>query len=144
MERSAASNTKKWARASSEAPSKSEKVDIGEIEVGMSFSQKNDMLHAVAQKATQEELDARMKKEAVKTDDDIKAERYAQADEVSSESTELEKMSFKAKDMNAFTAMTAEHAEKSHPAPVSALVKAAQGPVKKDFFEQILDKSKTN
>jgi hypothetical protein len=30
------------------------------------------MLHAVAQKATQEELDARMKKEAVKTDDDIK------------------------------------------------------------------------
>jgi hypothetical protein len=38
MERSAASNTKKWARASSEAPSKSEKVDIGEIEVGMSFS----------------------------------------------------------------------------------------------------------
>ena len=62
MERNAANNTKKWARASSEAPSKSDKINIGEIEVSMSLSQKNDMLHAVAQKATQEELDARMQK----------------------------------------------------------------------------------
>jgi hypothetical protein len=52
-------------------------------------------------------------------------------------------MQFKAKDMNAFTAMTAEHAEITHPAPVNKLVKA-DAPVTKDFFEQILDKSKTN
>lgn len=43
--------------------------------------------------------------------------------------------------MNAFTAMTAQNAEKTHPTPQVAEVKQAEAPAKKDFFEQILDKS---
>jgi hypothetical protein len=117
--------------------------EIGEIETAsMDMAQKSNLLHQVANSAAQEYKDARDKKPQVPTAEDEEMDRKQSAVELSENAMEYERMDYSAKDLNNFSALTSQQAQKSMDSkalPVPKKDLTPQPVHKPDFYEQLYD-----
>ena len=107
----AQANTESWADAADrKTPSKP--IEIGTIETDhMNLSEKSNMLHQVALSAETDlvEQDERL----VSKEEEAYHSRMQMAEELDSQVIDLNKMSFSARDLNTFSALTDQNAHKT-------------------------------
>lgn len=139
-------NTKAWANFQEKKPEKQEVDD--HIETGaMNKEEKSQLLHEVAKSALDEEQESKHPKPVEKTDEEIDEERRQTANELSENAIEVGNMSFSANDLNAFSALSSQRADKTFGNGSGANASASKTqngvkPPRKDFYEELYDKSK--
>ena len=120
-----------------------EKVPIGEIRLN-TVQRSNDMLHQVTMAAEQELHDEKFPHPEVKTEAELKKERYQQAEELDQEAISLDRMNFSAHDLNSFTGMTTQNGDHTYEELAPAQKPKMHAQVdshKKSFFEEIYEKT---
>lgn len=134
-------NTKLWAKVTDEAPVQHETIEIGEIETEkMNLNEKSNLLHSVALSA--EEDANKVEDERKRTALEEEKDRKKQAEEVDKDAIDLEHMQFSAKDLNSYSAITDQNADKTfkQKAPTESAKKEEALPQKKkNFYEEIYD-----
>jgi hypothetical protein len=73
------------------------------------------------------------------SEEEDRAERYQQAEELDAQAIELNKMNFSAHDLNDFSALESQKAETTYELPAAPKKKVVIDNHKKDFFEQLYD-----
>ena len=110
----------------------------------MNKEEKSQLLHDIAKSAEDEVLESRHPKPAEKSEEEVDSERKEQANDLSDNAIEIANMSFSAKDLKDFSALSAQSASKTFEQPKSGTEAAKAGsnvkPPRKDFYEEIFDK----
>ena len=127
-------NTNLWAHAKGDKQPSRQTMDIGDIETNkMNLQEKSLLLHNVAIGA-ERDLTEQVKTQK-NTEEEERADRYQQAEELDQQVIALDKMNFSAHDLNDFSALTNQRAETTFQLPAAPKKLIQVDTHVKDFYE---------